>query len=223
MPPPVVNIRTFRSNGYKCPGVYIGRSHPRAGLAGSIWGNPFRVGVDRDLDQCLALYRAYVLERPFLLGRLDILARSAALACWCHPNPCHGDVLVDLITHPPEPLPPGVRRLEITGWNPAGLNAITKDKIRAGIRLKKADKELVAMEAIKQATPRATGRRRVDTLIILEPGQRACDPDAYFKSSLDALKNAGLLKGDSDKWVDFSKPRFVRSVEKSTVFTLTDL
>jgi hypothetical protein len=68
--------------------VYIGR--------GSIWGNPFRVGVDGDRDQVIARYEAYIRERPDLLARLGEL-EGKRLGCFCKPKRCHGDVLVKLI------------------------------------------------------------------------------------------------------------------------------
>jgi len=59
------------------------------------WGNPYRVGRDGDRDRVIALYREHVLRTPSLLMSLHEL-RGRGLACWCHPMPCHADVLLEL-------------------------------------------------------------------------------------------------------------------------------
>ena len=60
------------------------------------WGNPFRLGVDGDREQVIALYRADLWRRiragEIALEELAALD-SCWLACWCEPLPCHGDVL----------------------------------------------------------------------------------------------------------------------------------
>jgi hypothetical protein len=38
----------------------------------------------------------YLPYKPSLLSRLAEL-RGRALACWCAPEPCHGDVLLQLL------------------------------------------------------------------------------------------------------------------------------
>ncbi|MDP9120130.1 MAG: DUF4326 domain-containing protein [Acidobacteriota bacterium] len=68
--------------------VYIGRP--------SKWGNPYVIGRDGTREQVIAKYRAWVLRRPELVAALSEL-RGKVLACWCAPQPCHGDVLVDLV------------------------------------------------------------------------------------------------------------------------------
>lgn len=42
----------------------------------------------------MALYRAYLLERPGLLGLVPGL-RDRTLACWCAPEMCHAQVLAE--------------------------------------------------------------------------------------------------------------------------------
>lgn len=75
--------------------VYIGRGC--YGLAGSKWGNPFKVpkgyDVKADPDRILARYEEYVRAQPDLMAALPEL-RGKVLACWCAPKPCHGDVLL---------------------------------------------------------------------------------------------------------------------------------
>lgn len=77
--------------------VYIGRP--------SIWGNPYTHIADRNTkakyivatrEEAIAKYREYILNSPQLLRRLVEL-KGKRLGCWCTPEPCHGDVLIDLI------------------------------------------------------------------------------------------------------------------------------
>ena len=60
------------------------------------WGNPWRVGRDGSYAEVIARYRAD-LWRRIRAGEvaLEELAEldGCWLACWCGPEPCHGDVL----------------------------------------------------------------------------------------------------------------------------------
>ena len=78
----VVNIKT---SSYE---VYIGR--------GSIWGNPFRIGVDGTRVEVIEKYREYLKHNQFLLLKLNSL-RGATLGCYCKPKPCHGDILLEFL------------------------------------------------------------------------------------------------------------------------------
>lgn len=64
------------------------------------WGNPFEMPGDGDRGEVVANYAAhYILFKPSLLSKLDTL-RGKALGCWCAPEKCHGDVLVELCESP---------------------------------------------------------------------------------------------------------------------------
>ena len=67
--------------------VYIGRP--------SKWGNPFTIGKDGTRDEVITKYREWILTQANLLNDLDEL-KGKTLACWCHPQACHGDVLAEL-------------------------------------------------------------------------------------------------------------------------------
>ena len=67
--------------------VYIGR--------GSKWGNPFAIGEDGDRETVIALFRQYIADNHRLRDELVELA-GKDLVCYCHPAPCHGDVLLEL-------------------------------------------------------------------------------------------------------------------------------
>lgn len=64
-------------------------------MRGSVWGNPFRIGVDGDRHDVIATYRKWILDQPHLLARLPEI-RGRILGCCCAPLPCHGDVLAEL-------------------------------------------------------------------------------------------------------------------------------
>ena len=75
--------------------VYVGRRMARIGLAGSTWANPFKIGVDGARAEVIEKYRAWLFKQPELMAALPEL-RGKDLACWCAPEPCHGDVLLEL-------------------------------------------------------------------------------------------------------------------------------
>lgn len=66
--------------------VYIGRP--------SIWGNPFVIGRDGTREEVIAKYKQRLLNNDWLKGQV-INLRGKVLGCWCHPKPCHGDVLAE--------------------------------------------------------------------------------------------------------------------------------
>jgi Domain of unknown function (DUF4326) len=47
-------------------------------------------------EEVLAKYRAYLLGRPDLLALLPSL-RGRRLGCWCLPQPCHAEVIAEVI------------------------------------------------------------------------------------------------------------------------------
>jgi hypothetical protein len=79
--------------------VYIGRRarRTRTGsmLEASVWANPFVIGIDGTRAEVVEKFRSRLLESPDLLAQLPTL-QGKRLACWCAPEPCHGDVLAEL-------------------------------------------------------------------------------------------------------------------------------
>jgi hypothetical protein len=78
--------------------VYIGR--------GSKWGCPYTIIKDRPTlaieivdskEEALSKYRQYVLASPDLMNSLDEL-EGKVLGCFCKPEMCHGDVLLELLS-----------------------------------------------------------------------------------------------------------------------------
>lgn len=108
-------IQLKRAKGWRKPEGAIVVSRP------SRWGNPFVVGIDGDVDQCVNLYRRWLngeiseadtnwrLElkargmnsetiwmgkQLIWAGHLDSL-RGHDLCCWCPlDQPCHADYLL---------------------------------------------------------------------------------------------------------------------------------
>jgi hypothetical protein len=112
--------------------------------------------------------------------------------------------------------------LTVPNWHPARVNELL-GHWRKAHRLKSADRNTVVLEAYRQGVPKARGKRRVHLEIVLGPGQRGADPDAFWKSSLDALVRAGLLVDDRKECVELAPVTFSRGERKATVITLTDL
>jgi len=67
--------------------VYIGR--------GSLFGNPFYIGVHGNRKEVIELYKQYILNSPELLKAAKAL-KGKVLGCHCKPAPCHGDILVNI-------------------------------------------------------------------------------------------------------------------------------
>lgn len=67
--------------------VFIGRP--------SKWGNPFAIGRDGTRAEVIAKHRAWLPTQPHLMVALSDL-RGRHLVCFCGPQPCHGDVLLEL-------------------------------------------------------------------------------------------------------------------------------
>jgi hypothetical protein len=62
----------------------------------SIWANPFKLTKNHDnLEEVLQKYEQMIRTTPLLYDSLYRLS-GKELGCWCHPSPCHGNVLIKL-------------------------------------------------------------------------------------------------------------------------------
>jgi Holliday junction resolvase RusA-like endonuclease len=115
--------------------------------------------------------------------------------------------------------------LHIPRWHPAKVNQLYSGHWAVKSRLKAADRQMVALYAKQAKIPLAFGPRRVTLTILLKPRQRGGDPDAYWKSSLDALTHAGLLVDDNRQHVELAPVQYRRSGETDwgTLIHLEDL
>ncbi len=72
--------------------VYIGR--------GSIWGNPYRIGIDGNRDEVIRKYKADFDNGKFSEEQLSTL-KGKRLGCFCKPVACHGDVIAEYLNSLP--------------------------------------------------------------------------------------------------------------------------
>ena len=73
-------------------GVYIGRP--------SFLGNPFTIGKDGTREEVIEKYRDYFWRRIYFDAEFKAAVeklRGQDLACWCAPQACHGDVIVEYL------------------------------------------------------------------------------------------------------------------------------
>ncbi|MFC4004360.1 DUF4326 domain-containing protein [Prauserella oleivorans] len=99
----VVNVRKSGPHKHLVPWlvdhdliVYVGHSGNRHSWPESDFANPFVKEAKTDRDAMIRHYREYLEGRPELVGRLQAGELSGrALGCWCAPQPCHADVLLE--------------------------------------------------------------------------------------------------------------------------------
>lgn len=60
------------------------------------WGNPFNLGPDGDRDYVCDSFAIYLKRKPSLLEKLPTL-EGKLLGCWCYPERCHGQELINAI------------------------------------------------------------------------------------------------------------------------------
>lgn len=109
----------------------------------------------------------------------------------------------------------------IPDWRPTSLNEMRRVHHIKAWKLKKADERIVG--AYFMGKKKAEAKRRVKIHITLTGRQREADPDAYFKSLLDALVKCGMLVDDSNAWCEITTPTYGRALKGSTTITLEDV
>lgn len=91
----VVNLRTDEYD------VYIGRAG--RGQDG-YFGNPYKIGPERDRGSTLNSFREYFYYRitcnPDFKRRVHEL-KGKRLGCFCKPHPCHGDIIAEYLNNLP--------------------------------------------------------------------------------------------------------------------------
>lgn len=86
--------------------VYIGRGGvlildgKRFPYKDSVWANPFKISKDSTRKHVVSLYETMIREKLKNNRELQqelLKLEGKNLGCWCHPESCHGDVLLKLI------------------------------------------------------------------------------------------------------------------------------
>lgn len=66
----------------------------------SNFANPYKIGKDGTRNEIIKKYRIYIeniLENNYSLQNELLNMRGKKLGCWCYPELCHGNVLLELI------------------------------------------------------------------------------------------------------------------------------
>jgi len=86
--------------------IYIGRDRvvfidkQRFPSQPSNFANPYKIGKDGTRQEVIFKYKKYIthqLETNILLQKELTNMKGKNLGCWCKPDICHGDVLLELI------------------------------------------------------------------------------------------------------------------------------
>lgn len=83
--------------------VYIGRrgivfvDNVRYPLTDSPFANPYKVSKNLPRGEAIRMYREHIIQK-IKTGEADLESlRGKTLGCWCKPEGCHGDVLIELL------------------------------------------------------------------------------------------------------------------------------
>jgi len=85
--------------------VYIGRkgivfiNGTRFPKNDSIWCNPYKIDNNTTRQQVIQKYKTYIKDKIKKENLTDELLKlkNKNLGCWCKPEACHGDVLIEII------------------------------------------------------------------------------------------------------------------------------
>jgi hypothetical protein len=86
--------------------IYIGRAgvvfknKERYPKKSSDFANPFKIGKDGTREEVIQKYKQFISNKidtqPHIKKQLlDMKGKN--LGCWCYPEPCHGNVLLEFI------------------------------------------------------------------------------------------------------------------------------
>ena len=80
--------KVLRRGGIGVPrdAIYVGRP--------TKWGNPYVIGRDGTRKAVIQKYRLWLEGNEDLLAALPEL-RGKTLTCWCAPQACHADILLE--------------------------------------------------------------------------------------------------------------------------------
>lgn len=112
--------------------------------------------------------------------------------------------------------------INIPNWHPTPLNKLLGGHWSKAHKAKRHDKEILWGYTYNKI-PEKQIKRSVELTIILGPGQRGCDPDAYWKTVNDGLVNSRALWNDNDKYCQILPVKFERAEKMATRIVITDL
>ena len=84
-----MKVLNKRTDNIPSDAIYVGRP--------TKWGNPFIIGKDGNRDDVVKLYAEYIMKKPELLSVIIDELDGHDLVCWCSPQLCHADVLIEII------------------------------------------------------------------------------------------------------------------------------
>lgn len=76
--------------------LYIGRNmcFYVPGTVKSKWANPYSA-KKYGREKCLEMYREYITNSDLIKDIYELEGKE--LGCWCKPEACHGDILINLL------------------------------------------------------------------------------------------------------------------------------
>ncbi len=95
--PKDISPRVYNNHHKNAPpsAIYIGRP--------SKWGNPFSHLPNTSAnfkvssrDEAIEKYREWLFKQPQLIEQAQRELKGKSLVCWCYPQKCHGDVLIEV-------------------------------------------------------------------------------------------------------------------------------
>jgi hypothetical protein len=97
------NLEEWMADDNNC---YIGRAgvvfinKKRYPTNHSVFANPYKIGKDGTREEVICKYKEYLINKlnnDKLLVNKIISLKGKNLGCWCYPEYCHGNVLLELI------------------------------------------------------------------------------------------------------------------------------
>jgi len=61
----------------------------------SKWANPFKIGKDGTREDVIAKYKEHITKSGLIKDIEEL--RGKNLGCWCKPEHCHGDILLEFL------------------------------------------------------------------------------------------------------------------------------
>lgn len=86
----------------RCGVVFIDKK--RFPPKSSVFANPYKVGKDGTREEVIIKYKNYMMEKlnndkDGELKKELLSLKGKNLGCWCSPEKCHADILLELINH----------------------------------------------------------------------------------------------------------------------------